>query len=507
MQCHRFLGDERYEGPPRPITLSDEVPGVMKTPIRATCPRCNRSFNLTKAGELRKHKCSAAAPLAVEAGNRQICAVTAAADSQLMSAQGTMPMSTPLSILKSGTRRAWNEWYSAEEDYSYEQRRVWSNLSTSLSHVSRDGLEAGFSVSVSTMAQLDGLSLMNANQHDQQFPLTCCGRVLACCSELVDVRKGSVIIGIGDHLLRQPPLEQIPITSDATTWFRDRLRAYQAAGWDQVPVYCHGPVPAAVRQSLQAIESKLNTMDGLPEHCLTREELFLVRQTLMTVTDGSLEAFEANRRIQQQKSAQIRRSRALRDWQAFPPAFPNMDDDDDAVDVDAIENGDGDHVPFSTFVTALDVIADAGWLTKYSVLDGCEGRHFLDEICSLRVVSKAMARALFVLLRHVRAADFRQDRLDPVSIVRLSVGQRASDRRLALQMAHTYAKRYVNRHGSDALAASMHLPLRYQNTPSGDRFCDFVASRFANVSHLEIPILPGTTELGIRVSLLLGCRL
>lgn len=470
-----------------------------RSATRGTCPRCGRSFILTKGGELRKHKCSAAAPLAVD-GSQGYAMTAASPGNQYAHVPGaivSMPSSMPSGPTSAmGMLRSDEPYAAVAEDLPHHQRRVWSNVGMSLLRISRDGLEAGFSVLVSTMASLNGLRLMNASHHEQ-FPPRSCGRVLAGCSELVDVRKGSVIIGIGDRLLRQPPLEQIPFTSDATNWFRDRLRAYQAVGWDHVPVYCHGPVPAAVRQSLQAIENKLLAAERPPEQCLTREELLLVQRTLATVSDSSLEAFEANGRSEEHRAAQIRRSRALREWQALPDPFPTMEDDDDFVD----DDDDEDHVPLRMFAAAIDVIASDGWLTTQYALNGRAGRHFLDELCSLRVVSKAMARALFVFVRRVRASDFRQDRLDPVVVVRNAAGPGAPDRRITMQAAYAYAKRYATRHGNDALAASLHLPTNYQNTSSGDRFCNFVSSRFANVSHLEIPVLPGTTELGIRVSL------
>lgn len=481
--------------------IGDDTASRLRSSQRGTCARCGRSFNLTRGGEIRKHKCNAAAPLALEAdasghGRNELPLEAAPSAKPELNTRHLAPSLGPLGQSAASFSFIGLHSPAAQAVQGDDQRRVWQNIRLSLVRVFRDGLPAAFLVWVATNAQLAGLRLADAVQREARFPPSTCGKVLSACAELAEVHQGSIVIGIGDRVLLQPPLEHVPLTGSATAWLRDRLHAYKSVGWDRVPVLCHGPVPVSTRHALKSIERKL--ADGTPlEQRLTREESLLVQRTLMTVTDRDLAAFEASLRAEQLRLAQSRRVCALEQWRSLPHSCIEESDDyrGEHEGSSARKRWALDGV--QDLIQAIEKVANTGWLSTPSCSNGAPSVHFLDVLCTLRTACKAFARALFFHLRELCASDFRRDLLDPIYAIRLAAGKGSPDRRVHLSMTRCHASRY----GAVKPGPPESSSFIFAGIPSADRFYDFIARRYGNLTYLELPILPGTTELGIRVRL------
>lgn len=471
----------------------------LRSSQRGTCARCGRSFNLTRGGEIRKHKCNAAAPLALEAeasghGRNEAPLEVGASAKQEMNTRHVAPTLGTLGQNPASFSFVGLHSPMAQPIQGDDQRRVWQNIRLSLLRVFRDGLPAAFLVWVRTNAQLAGLRLADAVQRESRFPPSTCGKVLSACTELAEVHEGSVVIGIGDSVLLQPPLEHVPLTGSATAWLRDRLHAYKSVGWDRVPVLCHGPVPVSIRHALKSIERKL--ADGTPlEQRLTRDESLLVQRTLMTVTDRDLAAFESSLRAEQLRLAQNRRMSVIEQWRSLPRSFVEAGDEyiDDNEVSSARKKRAQDGV--QDLIQAIEKAANTGWLSTPSCPNGPPSVHSLDVLCRLRAASKTVARALYFHLRELCASDFRRDILDPIYAIRLATAEGSTDRRVYLSMARGHARRYV----ADKNGPPESSSFVFSGIPSADRFYDFISRRYGNLTSLELPMLPGTTELGIRV--------
>lgn len=373
---------------------------------RGRCGRCGRTFNLTRNGTMRKHKCSAAAPLATSSNDNE-------------AEQGAGKGGSSSSLM------------------------VWENVGLCLTRIWRDGMSAAFVTSVSTSCGLKGLALDSS------------GKVTSTCAELENVGRGCVLVGIGDRVLQQPPLEPLPAQANATEWLRDRLGAYGEVGWDRVPVLCHGPVPVALRQRLEEIQQKEQW---------SRNDTMLIQMTLMTVTDRELASFDAAFKAEERRAAEANRAKTLSHWRSSLLPLPFSSDEDEIGGVE--EEG-------QQTIYANEPLVP--WLVS--------GGLFLDTLCALRTTAKSVAKFLSTRVKELAAPNFRRDRLDPTTMIaRRPLEDFAALRR----QAQDYARQFKD----------------------ADRFYDFVSSRFAGVHSLELPILPGTTEIGVRqIAFALGPRL
>lgn len=420
---------------------------------RGRCADCGRSFNLTRSGELRRHKCHAAAPLLLDAAAR--------ASSSLL------PQRNP------------------NEDGS-RQQRVWAQLSVSLTRVYRDGLAGCFEIPVHTDAPLAGLEL-GVGRDAGAFPPSECGKVLKPCAELRDA-QGGVVLGIGDGVLNQPPLERTPADCDPTMWLKDRLNAYGSVGWEYVPVLCHGPLPTALRRTLENIDRKLGRCADISR--LSATEALVVQRTLRTITDRALDVFEhqeAAKRNAERHSAATMRDRALVRWRRLPAdmVFDIEDDDDD--DDDTVHLMDEGYAEDAT-LEVLGIAVALAWLAQRTdVVADVHPKAWtaVDGLFAARATSKGLARALAWTVRDLKAIDFRRTELDPIWISKRN--DRASSPGLAACRAAAYS----------STSRTPRVPSRYVGEASADRLYDLVASRFARLERLELPVLPGATELGL----------